>query len=125
MTNSLPSFAVSMVSKASLISPLNKSVFRTLNSKEDIFQLIEQLYIISPKHNLKLAPENFFFRLLKLEFLGHETGYKTIKPMRSKLAANHKHPSHTGKVALLKFIGALNFYTKFTKKLNINLKPFL
>ena len=29
-----------------------------------------------------------------------------------------------GKVALMSFIGALNFYTKFIKKLHINLRPF-
>ena len=33
-------------------------------------------------------------------------------------------PSPTGKVALMGFIGALNFYTNFIEKLLINLKPF-
>ena len=32
--------------------------------------------------------------------------------------------SPTGKVALMSFIGSLNFYTKFVEKLHINLKPF-
>ena len=41
-----------------------------------------------------------------------------------KIAAIHKIPSPTGKVALMSFIGALNFYTKFIEKLHINLKPF-
>ena len=36
-----------------------------------MFQLIEQLHLISTKHNLKLAPENFllFFMFSKLNFL--------------------------------------------------------
>ena len=79
---------------------------------------------ISTKHNLKLAPEKSFFMLLKVKFLGHEIGYNTIKPIHSKIAAIHKIPSPTGKVALMSFIGALNFYTKFIEKLHINLKPF-
>ena len=94
------------------------------DSKEHMFQLIEQLHNISTKNNLKLAPEKSFFMLLKVNFLGHEIGYKTIKPIHSKIAAIHKIPSLTGKVALMSFIGALNFYTKFIEKLHTNLKPF-
>ena len=94
------------------------------DSKEHMFQLIEQLHIISTKINLKLAPEKSFFMLLKVKFLGHEIGYNTIKPIHSKIAAIHKIPSPTGKVAPMSFIGALNFYTKFIEKLHINLKPF-
>ena len=94
------------------------------DSKEHMFQLIEQLHIFSTKNNLKLAPEKSFFMLLTVKFLGHEIGYNTIKPIHSKIAAIHKIPSPTGKIALMSFIGALNFYTKFTEKLHLNLKPF-
>ena len=94
------------------------------DSKEHMFQLIEQLHIISTKNNLKLAPEKSFFMLFKVKFLGHEIGYNTIKPIHSKIAAIHEIPSPTGKVALMSFIDALNFYTKFIEKLHINLKPF-
>ena len=62
--------------------------------------------------------------LLKVKFLGHEKRYKTIKPIHSKITAIHRIPSPTGKVALMSFIGALNFYTKFIEKLHFNLKPF-
>ena len=94
------------------------------DSKEHMFQLIEQPHIITAKNNPKLAPEKSFFMLLKVKFLGHEIGYNTIKPIHSKIAAIHKIPSPTGKIALMSFIGALNFYTKFIEKLHINLKPF-
>ena len=94
------------------------------NSKEHMFQLIEQLHNISTKNNLKLAAEKSFSMLLKVKFLGHEIGYNTIKPIHSKITAIHKIPSPTGKVALVSFIGALNFHTKFIEKLHINLKPF-
>ena len=94
------------------------------DSKEHMFQLIEQLHIISTRNNLKLAPEKSFFMLLKVKFLGHEIGYNTTKPIHSKIAAIQKNPSPTGKVALMSFIGELNFSTKFIDKLHINLKPF-
>ena len=93
-------------------------------SKEHMFQLIGQSHIISTKNNLELAPERSFFMLLKVKCLGLEIGYNTIKPIHSKIAANHKIPSPTGKVALMSFIGALNFYTTSFEKLHINLKPF-
>ena len=54
------------------------------NSKEHMFQHIEQLHIISTKHKLKLVPAKSFFMLLKAKFLGHEIGYNTIKPIHSK-----------------------------------------
>ena len=94
------------------------------DSEEHMFQLIEQLYIISTKNNLTLAPEKSFFMLLKIKFLAHEIGFNTFKPIHSKIAAIHEIPSPTVKGALMIFIGALNFYTKFIEKLHINLKPF-
>ena len=93
------------------------------NSKEHLFQFIEQLHVISTKHNLKLAPEKSFFMLLKVKFLGHEIGYNTIQLIYSKVAAIHKLPSPTGKVALMSFIAALNVYTKFIEKRHTNLNP--
>ena len=39
------------------------------DSKEHMFQLIEQLHLISTKHNLKLAPKNPFSCFLKSNFL--------------------------------------------------------
>ena len=53
------------------------------DSEEHMFQ---QLHIISTKNNLKLAPEKSFFMLLKVKFLGHEIGYKKIKPMHSEIS---------------------------------------
>ena len=114
VTNSFLSFAISMVSKDSQISLQKKcQLFSKLieqgsalvyiddivllsHSKEHMFHLIEQLHIISTKHNLKLAPDKSFFMLLKVKFLGDEIGYITIKPMHSKVAAIHKIPSPTG-----------------------------
>ena len=55
------------------------------DSKEHMFQLIEQLHVISTKNNLKLAPENSFFMLLKVKFLGHEIGYKIFNQFTQKL----------------------------------------
>ena len=94
------------------------------NSKQHMFQHIEQLYVVSTKQMLKQAPEKSFFMLPNVKFLGHLNGYNTIKPTHSKVAAIHQLPSPTGEVALMSFIGALNCYTKFIEKLHIFLRPF-
>ena len=94
------------------------------NSKEHIFKLIEQLHLIIEKHNLKLAPEKSFFMSLKVKIPGHQIGYNTIKSIHSKIAAIHKNPSPSDKVAFMNFIGALNLYTKFVEQSHINLKYF-
>ena len=73
------------------------------DSKEHMFQLIEQLHVISTKNNLKLATQKSFFKLLKVNILGHEIGYNTMKPIHSKIAAIHKIPSPTGKGAPMSF----------------------
>ena len=90
-------------------------------SKERMFHFIEQFHNISTKHNLKLAPEISFFMLLNGKFLELENGYNTIKTIHSKVDAIHKIHSPTGKVALMSFIGAANFYTKVIGKFHINL----
>ena len=89
-----------------------------------MFQLIENLHIIITKHNLKVAPEKSFFMLLKVKFLGHESGYDTMKAIHSKSVAIHKLPSPRGKVNLMSFKKALNFYSKFIEQLHIHFKPF-
>ena len=44
----------------------NDDILLLSNSKEHMFQLIEQLHIITAKNNFKLAPEKSFFMLLKV-----------------------------------------------------------
>ena len=68
------------------------------NSKDHMFQVIEQLHIISTEQKLKLAPGKSFFAVLKVIFLGHEIGYNTSKPIQSKVASIHKLPSPTAKL---------------------------
>ena len=85
------------------------------NSKEHMFQLIEELHTISTRNNLKLAPEESCFMLLKVKLFGHEIGYNTIKPIHSKIAAIHKIPSSNGKVDVMSFIGAFIFSPNLLK----------
>ena len=89
-----------------------------------MFELIKELHKIATKDlNLKLAPEKSFYLLLKVKFLGHEIGNNTLKPIPSKIEAIKKIPSLKDKKDVMQFLGSVNFYSKLTEKLQINLKP--
>ena len=94
------------------------------HTKPHMLTLIEQLHQICQTNNLKIAPEKSFYILLTVKFLGHEIGNNTIKPISSKVDALHKLKTPTSKTELMRFIGSMNFYSKFINKLHISLKPF-
>ena len=85
-------------------------------SKPYTLQLIEHLHDFANKENLKLAPEKFFSILLTVRYLGHETGFNTIKLFPSKITAIHEIPSPTTKNELMRF---MNFYFVFFIKLKL------
>ena len=89
-----------------------------------MLNLIEQLHQICETNNLEIAPEKSFYILLTVKFLGHEIGNNTIKPISSKVDAIHQLKTPTFKTELIRFIGSMNFYSKFINKLHISLKPF-
>ena len=102
----------------------NDDILLLSDSKEHMFQLIEQLHIISTKNHLKLAPEKYFSCSLKSNFLDMKLVTIQLNQFIQKLQLFKKFLL-TGKVALMSFIGALNSqYTNFIEKLHINLKPF-
>ena len=88
-----------------------------------MFELIKELHKIATKENFKLAPEKSFYMLLEVKFLGHEIGNNTIKPIPSKIEAIKRIPSPKDKNDVMRFLGSVNFYSKFIEKLYINLKP--
>ena len=61
--------------------------------------------------------------LLKVKFLGHESGNNTIKPIPSKIEAIKRIPSPKDKKDVMQFLGSVNFYSKFIEKLHMNFKP--
>ena len=95
------------------------------HTKTHMLDLIEQLHKISHCNNLKIAPEKSFYILLTVKFFGHEIGgHNTNKPIFSKVDGIQKLKTPTSKTELMRFIGSLNFYSKFINKLHISLKPF-
>ena len=89
-----------------------------------MLDLIEQLHHICHSNNLEIAPEKSFYIHLAVKFLGHEIGHNTIKPISSKVDGIHQLKTPTSKTELMRFIGSMNFNSKFINKLHISLKLF-
>ena len=81
-TNQMSTFVKTLIEQGFALVYID-DILLLSDSKEHMFQLIEQLHIISTKNNLNLASEKSFFMLLKVKFFGHEIGYNTIKPIHS------------------------------------------
>ena len=80
------------------------------HTKNHRLDLIEQLHQIWSSNDPELAPEKFCYILFTVNFLGHEMGNNTIKPISSKTDDIHKLKTPTSKTELMQFIGLLNFY---------------
>ena len=91
----MSTFFRSLIDKRSALVSID-DIFLLADEKQEIFELIKELHKIATKENLKLAPENSFYMLLKVKFLGHEIGNNTNKPIPSKIEAIKK--SHHQKI---------------------------
>ena len=68
-----------------------------------MFELIKELHKIATKENIKLAPKKSFYMLLKVNFLGHEIGNNTFKPIPSKIEAIKRISSPKEKKDVMQF----------------------
>ena len=93
------------------------------NSKPHKLQFIKQLHGIATKRNSEINCQKPFFMLLTVNYLGHENGYQTSKPILSKSASNHKLPSSHTKSELMILIVSMISYSKFLDELHVNMKP--
>ena len=78
--------------------------------------LIEQFHDIGNEVNLKLAPEKSYFMLLSVENFDDGIIFSINGPVFSVLVAIHRFPFPTMKIELIRFIGAMNIYSKFFDK---------
>ena len=103
-------------------APLLLMISHSSQTSNHICWILSKNFMILQKINRKLTPVKSFFMLLAVNYLGHEIGFNTIKPVQSNIAANHKHFSLTTKIELMSSIGTKNFYLKLIDKLHDNIK---
>ena len=118
----MSTFSRSLIDKRSALVYID-DILLLADEKQEMLEFNKELHKIVTKENLKLAPENSFYMLLKVNFIGHENGNNTIRPIPSKIEANKRIPSPKEKKVVMQFLGSVNFYSKVIEKLHINLKP--
>ena len=92
------------------------------DGKQEMIELIKELHKIVTKKNLKLAPEKSFYMLLKVNFLGHEIGNNTIRPIPLNIETIERIPSPKDERDVMQFLGSVNSHSKFVEKLHVNRK---
>ena len=121
-TKQMSTFFRPLIDKRSALVYID-DILLLADEKQEMFELIEELHLIATKENFKHAPEKSFYMFLKVRFLGHELRNNTSKLIPSKIEVIRRIPSPKEKKDVMKFLGSVNFYSKFVEKLHINLKP--
>ena len=93
-------------------------------TKEEMFNVLEQYHQILQNENLKAAPDKSHFFLTRVKFLGHNIERKTITPLKSRIDAIQKLQPPTNKKKIQEFLGMLNFLSKYVYKMQLYLRPF-
>ena len=75
--------------------------------------VLERVFGILEKYNLKISAEKSQFIANKIEFLGHMLSREGIRPMESKIQALLDTPIPTDAKALHSFLGMISYYSKF------------
>ena len=122
LTKQLSTFFRPLIDKRSALVYID-DILLLADEKQEMFELIKELHKKATEENLKLAPEKSFYMKLQVKFLRHEIGNNTIKPIPSKIEVIKRIPSPKEKKDVMQILGSVNFYSKFTEKLHINLKP--
>ena len=99
-------------------------VFMQSQTKEEMFNVLEQYHQILQNENLKAAPDKSHFFLTKVKFLGHNIERKKITPLKSRIDAIQKLQPPTNKKKIQEFLGMLNFLSKYVYKMQLYLRPF-
>ena len=84
-----------------------------LQTKVEMFILLEQYHQILKNKNMKAAPDKSHFFLTKVKFLGHIIEIITITPLKPRIDAIQKLRPPTNKKKIQQFLGMLNFLSKF------------
>ena len=101
-----------------------EDVFMQSQTIEEMFTVLEQYHKVLQNKNLKTAPDKSHFFLTRVKILGHNVERKTITPLKSRIDAIQKVQPPTNKKKIQKFLGMLNFLSKYVYKMQLYLRLF-
>ena len=99
-------------------------VFMQSQKKDEMFTALENHHQILQQETMKAAPDKSHFFLIRVKFLGHIIGRNTITPLKSRVDAIQKLQPPSNKKKIQKFVGILNFLSKYVYKMQLYLRPF-
>ena len=106
------------------ITYIDDTIMQSQN-KNELFTVIIQYHTFLWKSGLKAPPDNTFFFLRKVKFLGHVISPEGIQPIvrRVKDLKNLKPPE--SKRDVMKVLWCFGFYSCYIKNLHVDSQPFL
>ena len=93
-------------------------------NKGEMFSIIHEYHNLLRKAGLKAAPEEIFFFLKKVKFLGHVVSSEGIQPIARRVKDLKYVESPECKRDVMKVLGYLGFYSFYIKNLHVDSKPF-
>ena len=89
-----------------------------------MFSIIDEYHNLLRKTGLIAAPENTFFFLKSVKFLGHVTLSEGIQPIPKRVKDLKNPQSPECKRDVMKVLGCLGFYSSYIKDLQVDSKAF-
>ena len=104
-TTQMSTFFRSLIDRRSALVYIDDTLLLA-DEKQEMFEFIKELQRKATKENLKLAPQKSFYMPFKVQFLEHEIGNNTMKPIPSKIEAIKRIPSPKEKKDVMQFLGS-------------------
>ena len=99
----LTHFLFPLIRKGTVITYVD-DIFIQTNSYPQMYETLIEYHKILLKENLKAAPDNTYFMLKKVEFLGHIIEDKKVKPLTSRIDGFQKLEPPTSMKALQRYL---------------------
>ena len=111
-----------MIRKRTVITYVD-DIFIQTNSYEQTYETLIEYQKILLKQNFKAAPDETYFVLKKVKFLGHIIEERKVKPLTSRIDGFQKLEPPTSMKALQRYFGTINFLAKYVYGMQPVLQP--
>ena len=103
-----------MITRKQAITYIDDTIMQS-QKKSEMFSIVHEYHDLLGKAGLKAAPEQTFFFLKKLKFLGHVISSEGIQPMAKRVKDLKKLKSSECKRDVMKVLACLGFYSATSK----------
>ena len=113
-----------LIKKKQAITYIDDTLMQSKNKKE-MFTVIKEYHTLLRRAGLKAAPDETFFFLKKVKFLGHVVSPEGIQPIANQIKdlKNLKSPESIRDVMVMKVLRCLGFYSCYIKNFHVDSQP--